>query len=548
MKLFAKTGLLCLTLLGCNRANQIESYLPASTASLAESRILAKGVIRLSTTYSLSMNEFNSTCTATLIHSPDSSLNSCVAITAAHCFRHIPKSAQHTIEIIDGKGNISKTYRVSEVKIHPDFSATDAAQTVEQSAVDVAVMEFKCALPNGIQPSQVLDINQLPPGAKLTLANYERVPTENSQEKSFFEFDYFFKKTVEVLPVARLTQNSAQILSIDFQNLLSSTNESVKKGVLTLETLPPRNPCENASGAPAFYAHEKEVYLVATASSGIGFCDKSNLRYSVTSSHADWINKALDTQIIRPLEIQTTQQANIRITEPKKTPKPEFFDLDTLVVPSVASAASAQPTVKAAPTPTRVLPTIRPTNDRKNTQSTTSTKESKSLVKPVTAVPKTVRLSAKSVFAPPTPVAPPAPPETIETTETRPEAPEQSRRPAPTVSADPLVRPTVPPIPTAPADSTSENCSGIGLIARSKSRVWGTVIKLIDKETSQLSDASLKCDVPNESEICVVSYPIATGSGSSRTVLSQGISSEGCENFYSGRTIYLDPGDFQSRP
>ncbi|NBW81120.1 hypothetical protein EBR21_05135, partial [bacterium] len=102
--------------------------------------------------------------------------------------------------------------------------------------------------------------------------------------------------------------------------------------------------------------------------------------------------------------------------------------------------------------------------------------------------------------------------------------------------------------PPPPQDAVDEVCLGIRLTAKSKSTVWGTVVKLVDKDFAQISDESLKCELANDNELCVVGRPTATGTGNSRVVLSQSINQPGCSKFYSGRAIYILQEDFQFMP
>ncbi|MEY3903058.1 MAG: Trypsin, partial [Pseudomonadota bacterium] len=269
-----------LLLFGCKEASEQAQFLHSATSRANESRYLSKGLVRLTTAYTIDNNQFNSTCSAALIHTPVASLNYCVAVSAAHCFQNIPKNAQHSVEVVDRNGIVIKSYRAAEIYAHPGFVAAEGTQTVEQAANDIALIEFKCSLPNGIQPSKILDVSQLPANAAVTVASHERLP-EHKQESENFVSRFLFPdrdKTPE--PVARLLLRPLQVMSTDFPIPENKHSEKQLSGVLTLEQNTELTACSGQSGAPAFFADGNEIFLVATASSGQGFCDGKNLRFT----------------------------------------------------------------------------------------------------------------------------------------------------------------------------------------------------------------------------------------------------------------------------
>jgi hypothetical protein len=112
----------------------------------------------------------------------------------------------------------------------------------------------------------------------------------------------------------------------------------------------------------------------------------------------------------------------------------------------------------------------------------------------------------------------------------------------------PVARATVPPLPVSEElDEVVKVCTGRKFIANSKTRVWGTVIKLIDKDSTQISDDTMKCDFPNESELCLTSNPVATGTGNSRAELLEDVELAGCGKFKAGKSIYIFMPDFVAR-
>ncbi|NBW82293.1 hypothetical protein EBR21_11120, partial [bacterium] len=355
---------------GCKSATGVDATSKSISANAADRRIMSKGVMRLKTTYTLDSNQFSSTCAAVLIHTPEPSLNYCVAITAAHCFRHIPDYAQHSLEIIDGKGDILKSHRVSEVTVHPEFTATDAAQTFEQAASDVALLEFKCALPEAIQPALVLDVSAVTSDAKFFTTKFMAVKTEQKSGPMDTLIDRLLgHEPMSTFPIY-LFQSPVELLSVDFPGGNSGSQLSSSTGVLNLSNPSENDVCSGDAGAPAFAQIGQETYLIATASSGTGFCDKEKLLYSITSSHAKWINKTLETEVVVPRTSPEPTISAEKMTESKtkkldskvldlsgkeeylvkKIPSPVAIEAPTLTIPSPVAASSL-------PKP---LPTVRP--------------------------------------------------------------------------------------------------------------------------------------------------------------------------------------------
>lgn len=514
-----------LALLGCKNATLLDAAVRSDVPQNTSSRLLSKGILRVSTTYAINNNRFHSSCSAALLHRPEPPRSFCVALTAAHCFRHMPENAEHMVEVIDGRGSTIRSFRVSEITAHPNFTSQDAAQTLEQAAFDVALIDFKCALPESIQPSPIMDPKQLQLGAKLTMASYERSQSNSSDSSEDGFLQSLFVRSEAQTQASFLQQLSLSLVRVDYPGDSQST------GVLTLENSPQRSACEGDAGGPVFFDSGNELFLVGTTSSGIGFCDKNNLRVALTASHAKWINDSTRSNLLKTVEPPTQRPVALLSDmspaepEPKPTSKPTHpapTSFTTRPTASVMISPTAGPSIKAIG---QTKPTATPTTKvRAQTQPT------------VTPTIKT------QVQTQPAPSSSPTP------TPTRTAAPKPTVAPR-VVELPPIEEAKlVPPIPDDLSEPLEEVCLSLKMVAQSKTRVWGTVLKLIDKDSSEISDDSLKCELPNDKQICVVGRPVPTGTGHSRAVLSEGVSQPGCNKFYAGRTIYLYADDFRIEP
>ncbi|MFZ9520243.1 MAG: hypothetical protein ACO3A4_07190 [Silvanigrellaceae bacterium] len=519
-------GLIAATLLcfGCKKSTEADSSLASAPANTADRRIMSKGVMRLKTNYTRDGSQFNSTCSAVLIHTPEPSLNYCVALTAAHCFRHIPDNAQHSLEIIDGKGEVVKSHRVADVTTHPGFTATDAVQTLEQAANDVALLEFKCALPEAIQPARVLDISALNDDPKLFTTQFVQVKKEEkSQPLDALVDSLLGHEPLTTFPIY-LLQRSAELLSIDFPTGIAGQPSSHPVGVLNLSIPTEPDVCSGDAGAPLFAQYGQEIFLVASASSGTGYCNKENLLYPITSGHAQWINKTLELQVVVP-----TTKPNPGVTIEARSRNSSFTESRTQEFAAGPVQEFKTPTTQGKLRETEIRPGAAPTAlpGEQSVEIIAPSKVTTTPV-PVLTVPMTLP--------------------TIKPQIAKPAVRKAKEIPTPAATV-PTPRPTVAPIPPPPAtEEVEEVCMGVRLKSNSKSAVWGTVLKLVDKDSTQIPDESLKCEFANENELCVVAKPIPTGTGNSRVVLSQSLNQAGCSKFYSGRTIYILPDDFQVNP
>ena len=532
----------CLALLGCTVAPKEQLSAQSTPVSLVETRILSKGLLQISTSFTENLNNFTSRCSGALIHTPDLSLDSCVAITAANCFHNYPKSALHVVEMFDGRGNIVRSYPVSGITQHPDFKAQDGTQTRSQAARDIALVEFNCALPAAIQPSKLTHVSALGNTSRLYTASFERVeqPQEEDNMLTLITFGWYKK---EIKPVVhKMTHHKMQFRNLETPDTEKFISEKNPPAVVNID--PIQEPCDGQSGAPLFMEKDNDLFLVGISSSGAGYCEKNKLRFTAASHHSQWIKEVLRTKdllapesspTIARNEPSNTAHQNSTVQPPvtvkntpladgasRNLPKPSDTLLDLVLQsetqidkkPKSKKSASKKNTVSlAAKKPLRNL----------DTEASYFTSEDASVLEEQAQMnePEKEREDVPPVELP---------------------KPQKSQKP---LRASPNIRIDVPPIPPSAAEETQEPCMGVRLITQSKSRVWGTVVNLVDKDSTQINDNALKCELPNGHALCVVSTPSATGSGLSRTVLSQDVNHQGCGKFYSGRIIYLYSADFE---
>lgn len=88
-------------------------------------------------------------------------------------------------------------------------------------------------------------------------------------------------------------------------------------------------------------------------------------------------------------------------------------------------------------------------------------------------------------------------------------------------------------------------CTGTVLKVKAVTRPWGTIIKLIDKDSSQISEPSFKCNLKNETQLCLSGSLKPTGTGNSSSMLAEAVSADGCEKFTKGRRVYIYRPDFR---
>lgn len=320
---------------------------------------------------------------------------------------------------------------------------------------------------------------------------------------------------------------------------------------LNVEDNSGRSPCDGQSGGPVFLEKDNELFLVGTASSGAGFCDKIKFRYAAASLHTLWINTTLKTKkfsTIDPLLVGERHKADDSTIELPLPTQSSVADSRRDVTHEPSTVVSPVPDIPleyasvGTPLPEPTIPTELPKGRNKTSSDTVTQSRSNSRTTQGSKTKqKKVSLTAKK------PIVPSYDMEFENNGPNDSFDPENStftEDSKQTLNSSPSTETQVPPIPPPPAE-TDDACMGVRLMAQSKSRVWGTVIKLIDKESSLIPDESLKCELANGQTLCVVSSPVPTGSGDSRAVLSQNIAQSGCSKFYSGRMIYLSAPDFE---
>jgi hypothetical protein len=519
--------------LGCTQLPKEHFSSQPAAVSIVETRIISKGLLQISSSYTENMNIFHSRCSGALIHTPDLSLDSCVAVTAANCFHKIPKSALNIVEMIDGRGTVVKTYPVTGITEHPEFKAEEGIQTPAQAARDLALVEFNCTLPAAIQAGKLTDVTELSNTSRLYTAVFQQLE-QPPEKKDFLEFISFgWYKKEKPAPVYKLTHNKMQFRNIETPDNDKLKTEKYPPSVVNID--PIQEPCDGQSGAPLFLEKDNELYLVGISSSGAGFCEKGKLRFTAAARHAGWMKEVLRTKDLLPPESSPISA----VTPEPKNPKPESLIDLVLNLDSEPEAAFSQQLAL-----TRTLPKSKGQKSDLNNREHLITRQTKTQRNP--AKDKKISLSAKKTLPSPVIEEPSAIPlqddEWIPDHNDSPHITSHSKKPE---TAKASVSIDIPPIPTAHGEDGSEPCMGVKLITQSKSRVWGTVVNLVDKDATQITDESLKCELPNGHVLCVVSNPAATGSGQSRAVLSQDITHNGCGKFYSGRIIYLYPSDFE---
>lgn len=484
MKLLPLVFIAALLNMGCKNPMS-NSVVQITNGVSAESRVQNMGIVRLRSTYSLASGNFRSTCTGTLLHGGDQSFRECVVLSAAHCFKNLPRGAEHSIEFLDSIGNVQKIYRANAIFIHPEFTSQDAKISMEQSSVDAALVKFNCSLPASIKSARVIDFNQVPIASALVVAGFGLTKSEHAMAAEN-EAKGLGRIVTEDAPMAtRLMQTSMQLRSVDFPMLKSSGPGSQIPGVFSLIGMNGQSSCEGDSGGPAFFDSGRELLLVASTSAGPAFCERATARYTLASPLIPWMEEVVGKGVVSFVRQLNNDNPTARVSSPSTTTPPQPI------------SAPARPLAVPEGIPVRLPSVSIPTT------------------KPIQ--PKITKM--------------PVPPPTI---------------PAPTVL--PVARATVPPLPEPEdLDEVVKVCTGRKFIANSKTRVWGTVIKLIDKDSTLISDDTMKCDFPNESEVCLTGNPVATGTGNSRAELLEDVELAGCGKFKAGKSIYIFMPDFVAR-
>jgi len=396
---------------GCKLLQTQTSQVQITNGREADSRVHAQGVVRIRSFSSGA----TSTCTGTLIHTPNEKLNSCVVLSAAHCFKDVPAESRHSIEIVSPQGQVVLASPPTAIHVHPSYKSVGERISASMSAVDISVVQFPCSTLSGIKASRILDYKKVSAGANLVIAGYGLTMSETQAAINAERGLASASGQPQTSNV--LMQTEMRLQRVDFP-------DGTAAGVFALAGLDGRSSCNGDSGGPAFFDSDGELFLVGSTSAGPALCEKSTATYAISSVHADWINSVLGSSVISVVEKTST-------SSPEKT-----------------STSSPEKTSTSSPEQT--------------------------------LTPKT-------------------------------------------------------------------KCSGVLLKVQSVTRSWGTILKLIDMDSTQISETSFKCNLKNGAEICFDRNPKPTGTGNSVSFLAESMTLEGCEKFIQGRKVYLFRKDFSPK-
>ncbi|MEY2986713.1 MAG: hypothetical protein RJB13_234 [Pseudomonadota bacterium] len=547
MRLQSLLTLLVLAVAGCKNP-AAQTHVQASLGSDSLSYQLANlGIARIRSTYSLASGSFQSTCSGVLLHSGDKALSECVALSAASCFKHMPRITEHSIEFFDPDGRSSKLFRVHDILIPPSFDAPDAQLSLLESASDLALVKFNCALPVSVRSARIADFSQVPVNGKLLAVNH--LPSDDDSSS------------------IRLTRSKVRIESIDFPGPRDTHENSPElPGVLALRNTGDELECSGNPGSPVFYQSGRELLLIASLSMPAADCMRSNHRYTLLSPHIQWMKKVLGTGAVSyeaqlnkgvtgaadsntgaPLpETEITTQS----LEEKSDPTPLGIPL-TLPRASAFIQSAAMPRAETATSPTVTsVPekTGFSSHSKKNKSVSGQLKETTvSKVKQPVTFPTDSQKNAKNQVLLRTNSANRSAAKRKPTLQPKQEVLREQ-------NTDSNDKPLESPIEIQPFQDRIDipppipqnQCMGRRMVANSKTRVWGTVIKLIDRPSNEILDERMKCDIPNEVEICLNAELSPANSGHVSAQLLADVEQGGCEKFKSGETVYFLKTDFLS--
>ncbi|MEN9530340.1 MAG: hypothetical protein RI932_2213 [Pseudomonadota bacterium] len=541
MKLLALVISALFIFAGCTQSPVKSDVAQVVQSNPTDLRVNSLGIVRIRSTYSLASGNFRSTCSGTLLHGGDQSLRECVVLSAAHCFKNFPRGTEHNVEFTDPKGNVQKVFPVSSVQIHPAFTASDAKLSMAHAAVDAALLKFMCALPASIKSARIAEFSQVPMGSSLITTKFVEAPEADRANE---EKEKVSESLLSALPVtsARLTQLQLRLRSVDFPSppdtekqvmpdfvgpLLATPLRKTSNlpGLLSLEGKAGQGSCEIDAGAPVLFDNGRELLLVGSTTAGTGNCDVSPARATLTSSLVKWMEEVVGEGVISVVD---------RANHSEISPTP----------PQAVAATTAIPTSSFPPLPTQ--PPLDKSLVGISTGKTISTEKIEPLetemiekvipkrvttIKPPVSTPK---VALKANVLPPKPTATATPKAFL------PPLPDEDL---------PDFRVIIPPLPESdePEEKVVRVCNGRKWGVNAKTRVWGTVIKLVDKDANLITDDKLKCELPNETELCLVSHPVSTGTGSSRAELQEDVDVGGCEKFKAGESIFIYLPDFMPR-
>lgn len=537
MSLLPLLLLLVMTVTGCNKAVTPTNIQSTSTFDPLSYQLSNMGIVRIRSTYSLSSGNFKSTCGGILLHSGDQAVSECIALSSASCFKHMPRITEHSIEFFDPDGRSSKLFRAHDITIHPAFNAADAQLSLTESAVDIALVKFNCTLPVSVKSARIADFNEIPVNGNLLAVTFAQADQDSSS--------------------VNLVQSHVRIESIDFPSQLApDLKDSEKAGVLTLRSTSPESECMSLPGSPVFYQSGRELFLIASLSLPASDCLRKNHRYTLLSPLVAWMKENIGigavsyaSQINRERVITTDNSNSLNMKqfeEKKKTTQKAVESIPEGIPMTLPRASEVVRNNSKRAAEKLVVPTIKPpilltAKDSQNTNSANS-------------VAPTRKATQKTEQKKPKPRERAKLKETIQPTR----KPAVQSTPNPITRADKVIEDDSSSIDSPieiqpfqdridiPPPEAQKMCSGKRWVANAKTRVWGTVIKLIDKPGNEILDERMKCDLPNEVEICLDSEPSPTGSGHFVARLLENVELGGCEKFESGETVYLIKSDFIS--
>jgi len=579
MKLLAGVILATLASTGCKKPPVQADVLQSGISNTVDARINSLSVVRIRSTYALASGNFRSTCSGILLHGGDQSQRECVVLSAAHCFKNFPRLTEHNVEFIDTKGNVQKNFPVNSIHIHPEFTALDARLSMPHAAVDSALVMFTCSLPASVKSAQVVDFNQVPLGSTLLTTKFVDVP--DTAKPAAGKENISDELRAAVTPqAARLAQIPMQLRGIEFPSQQGTEKNSEQEmispilpmgkrealsppGLFALEGELGSGSCDLDAGSPVFFDNGRELLLAAHTSAGSANCETTPARATLISPLVHWMESVVGEGVISFADRETQPDAPKRIVpqvdrlqaQIKTLPLPAITPV-AATTPAATKMPVAAPTQAAAPTPAATkspaaAPTPAATKAPAAAPTPAATKAPAAAPTPAAAPAYTFTAASLPSRVRPARVAPPKVSLKAQALPARP-APAVAPRvviPPPPSEDAPIDLAPIPPLPEPdePENNVVRVCTGRKWAVSAKTRVWGTVIKLVDKDSNLIADDKLKCDLPNETELCFVSHPVSTGTGSSRAELLEDVDGGGCEKFKAGESIYIHLPDFVPR-
>ncbi|MEY4065071.1 MAG: hypothetical protein RIR26_1279, partial [Pseudomonadota bacterium] len=426
--------------------------------------------------------------------------------------------------------------------------------------VDAALVRFKCALPATVRSAHVLNQNQIPPAAQLLVANFAAPEggETNAEASSPSWIDQVISEDQSTQ--TRLQQNRMRVQSLDFPLFDTIVQSKQKKedtpqaGLIAMEESSGISMCDVDSGQPAFFDSGRELYLVATLSRTSTDCIKGVVQGTLISPLLNWMEEVLGAGVVS----YTKKLEPMSVLKPAAAKEPVALAGKTLAQNATAAGAIVTKLPSHALTPTtpsqNTAPVPAPSPIPQRTPSPTPSPSPTPTQAPAHE-PSALR-KAHTQGKPSVPPIAPLSEEELSEEEAASSSPEKTPQTELAEDNNALeeVDESEPPVRAKDKKRTSSEkeknvgvCKGSIWVVNSKSRVWGTVIRLVDKDLGLFTEENMKCDVPNESEICLKEKPLPAGNGNSRSVLMQNINLNGCEKFKAGQSIYFQLSDFTSR-